>query len=174
MAKTLDRIFEATAASRELEALIASTAETGGDITELETKIDELAQKAETLPQAIDDLLSLVSEIEYRASARKTEGKRLTDRAKQDEKVAEWFKGQVLRILRSRGTAKLETARFKATVAQPGGKPAMEILDEVPDEWTIAVTEIVPDKERIREALEKGEVLSFARLIPKEPYLRIS
>ena len=66
MAKTLDRIFEATAASRELEALIASTAETGGDITELETKIDELAQKAETLPQAIDDLLSLVSEIEYR------------------------------------------------------------------------------------------------------------
>ena len=35
------------------------------------------------------------------------------------------------------------------------------------------VTKIVPDNERIRAALETG-TLPFARIVPKEPYLKVS
>jgi ABC-type transport system substrate-binding protein len=55
----------------------------------------------------------------------------------------------------------------------PGGKAALEIVDEVPAEFTTTVTKIVPDNERIRAALETG-TLTFARIVPKEPYLKVS
>jgi glycerate-2-kinase len=88
--------------------------------------------------------------------------------------VAAWFKDQVLRVMQNEGMKKIETTRFRATVAMPGGKAAMEIVDAIPNDWHKTVTEVVIDKERIRAALDGGDVLPFARLVEKQPYLRIS
>jgi hypothetical protein len=172
MSKTLARVHDATAAAQELEEMLL---ESSGELTdEMEGQFAILTQQAESLPAAIDDVLALVRDIEIRAEARKAEAKRIADRAKRDEAVAAWFKNQVLRVMQNEGMKKIETTRFRATVAMPGGKAALEIVGDVPAEMTKTVTEIVVDKDAIRSALEQGTVLSFARLVEKQPYLRIS
>jgi hypothetical protein len=167
-------LYESVNASRELERIIDESEENGGDITAIEGFFAEVAAKADNLPAAVDDVLSLVKFIEYRAEARKAEAKRMADRAKRDESVAAYMKGQVLAILMEQGKKVMETARFRVTVAQPGGKAAMEIVGDVPPEFTTEKIEILPDKDAIREALESGATLDFARIVPKQPYLRIS
>ena len=166
----IQRLYQATEAAQELEAMLL---EAQGDITELEGQFDILTRTAESLPAAIDDVLSLVRDIEARAEAREAEAKRLKERAARDEKIAAWMKSQVLRVMQAEGMKKIETERWRATVAMPGGKPALEIVDEVPEEFTTTVTKIIPDNERIRAALETG-TLPFARIVPKEPYLKVS
>lgn len=168
------RIYRATEASKRLDMIFEIAEQNGGDITGLESQFDELISIAATLPDAVNDALIYVTELEKRAAARREEVARLLGRARQDEKAAEWIKHQVLRTLQSRGEKKMETPYFKVTVAMPGGKAALEIVDDVPPEYQVEVVEITPDKQRIREALERGDTLSFARIVPKEPYLRIS
>jgi len=168
----LTRLYEASGAARELEAMLT---EAEGELTEvMDGHFDILARQAESLPAAIDDVLSLVRDIEARAEARKAEADRLKARAKRDEAVAAWFKSQVLRTMQAEGLKKLETARWRATVAQPGGKPAMEIVGEIPPEFITERIEIVPDKDAIRAALESGQTLPFAMFVPKQPYLKVS
>lgn len=174
MTNPLSRVYEATSAARELETLFQESIETNGDVTHLEQQIDALALKADSLPEAVDDLLCVIKEVEIRAEARKAEAERLKQRAKRDEAVAGWFRTQILRVMQSQGKTKMETKHWRLSVAMPGGKPAMEITDTVPTEWQMEKVEIIPDKESIRSALEQGKVLGFARLVPKEPYLRIS
>jgi hypothetical protein len=172
MSNTLTHLYEASAAATELERAMQ---ESEGEVTpDMDGHFDLLLQRAEALPAAIDDVLSLVRNIEVRAAARKAEAKRLADRAKRDEAIAEWFRGQVLRVMQERGLKTCETARFRATAAMPGGKPAMELVDGVPEEWCKTVTESIIDRDRIRAALEAGTVLPFARLVSKQPYLKVS
>lgn len=172
MSKSLDRLYEASAATRELEAMLQ---ETEGELTdELDGHFDILAQQAESLPAAIDDVLSLVRDIETRAETRKAEAERLRQRAKRDEAVAAWFRRQVLRLMQSQGLKTLETPRWRATAAMPGGKAAMEIVGDVPAEFTREEIRSTPDKDKIRATLDNGEVLPFAYLVPKQPYLKVS
>ena len=56
----------------------------------------------------------------------------------------------------------------------PGGKPALEIVGDVPPEFTREEVRITPDKDAIRDAIEGGSTLPFARLVPKQPYLKVS
>ncbi len=174
MSGSLTRLYEASAAARELEAMIAASEDAGGDITELEGHFDILARQAEGLPAVIDDVLSLVAEIEHRAAARKAEAERLRQRMKRDEAIAAWMKAQVLRVMQAEGFKKLESSRWRATVAMPGGKPALEIVDEVPERFTREVVTREIDKDAIRAELDAGTVLPFARLVAKQPYLKVS
>jgi len=168
----LTRLYEASGAARELEAMLT---EAEGELTEaMDGHFDILAKQAESLPAAIDDVLSLVRDIEARAEARKAEADRLKQRAKRDEAVAAWFKSQVLRTMQAEGLKKLETARWRATVAQPGGKPAMEIVDAIPEDFYREVVTREIDKDKIRAALESGQTLPFAMFVPKQPYLKVS
>ena len=168
------RIYEANEASNRLDMILQIAEQNGGDITGMEQQFDELTIAAANLPDAINDAMIYVTELEKRAIGRKEEAKRLADRARQDAAAADWVKSQILRTMQSRGIKKLETTHFKLTVAMPGGKPSMEILDDVPEAFQIEVVTHEPDKEAIREKLEQGDTLPFARLVPKQPYLRIS
>ena len=168
----MTRVHDATAAAQELEEMLL---ESSGELTdEMEGQFAILTQQAESLPAAIDDVLALVRDIEIRADARKAEAKRIADRAKRDEAVAAWFKDQVLRVMQSEGMKKLETTRFRATVAMPGGKNALELVGDVPQQFMREEIKLVPDKDEIRTQLELGATLPFARLVEKQPYLRIS
>jgi len=170
--KSLTRVHEATAAAQELEEMLLDSS---GELTEeMEGQFAILTQQAESFPAAIDDVLSLVRDIEARAEARKAEADRLKQRAKRDEAVAAWFKSQVLRTMQAQGLKKIECLRWRATVAQPGGKPAMELIGDVPPEYVEQEIIHVTDKDKIRTELESGKILSFARLVEKQPYLRIS
>lgn len=169
---TIQRLYEASGAARELEAMLLDSE---GELTEaMDGHFDILAQKAESLPACVDEVLSLVREIEVRAEARKAEAERLRQRAKRDEAVAAWMKGQVLRVMQSEGMKTLETPRWRATAAMPGGKAALEIVGEVPPEFTREEVRITPDKDAIRDAIESGQTLPFAYLVAKQPYLKVS
>ena len=168
----MTRVHDATAAAQELEEMLL---ESSGELTdEMEGQFAILTQQAESLPAAIDDVLALVRDSEIRAEARKAEAKRIADRAKRDESIAAWFKDQVLRVMQNEGMKKLETTRFRATVAMPGGKAALELVGDVPPEYVEQQIIHVTDKEKIRAELEQGKTLCFARLVEKQPYLRIS
>jgi hypothetical protein len=56
----------------------------------------------------------------------------------------------------------------------PGGKQALEIVDAIPDAYYREVVTREIDKDAIRAALEGGATLPFARLVEKQPTLRIS
>jgi hypothetical protein len=56
----------------------------------------------------------------------------------------------------------------------PGGKPSMEIVDAIPEDYYREVVTREIDKDKIRAALDGGTVLPFARLVPKQPYLKVS
>ena len=169
---TIQRLYEASGAARELEAMLL---ESEGELTaEMDGHFDILARQAESLPACVDEVLSLVREIEVRAEARKAEAERLRQRAKRDEAVAAWMKGQVLRVMQAEGFKTLECSRWRATAAMPGGKPSMEIVGDVPPEFTREEIKITPDKDAIRAALESGQTLPFAYLVPKQPYLKVS
>lgn len=168
----MTRVHDATAAAQELEEMLL---ESSGELTdEMEGQFAILTQQAESLPAAIDDVLALVRDIEIRAEARKVEARRLADRAKRDESIAAWFKDQVLRVMQNEGMKKLETTRFRATVAMPGGKALLELIGDVPPEYVEQQIIHVTDKDKIRAELEQGKTLCFARLVEKQPYLRIS
>lgn len=169
---TIQRLYEASGAARELEAMLLDSE---GELTEaMDGHFDILAKQAESLPACVDEVLSLVREIEVRAEARKVEAERLRQRAKRDEAVAAWMKGQVLRVMQSEGLKTLETPRWRATAAMPGGKAALEIVGEVPPEFTREEIRITPDKDAIRDAIESGQTLTFAYLVAKQPYLKVS
>ncbi len=169
---TIQRLYEASGAARELEAMLLDSE---GELTEaMDGHFDILAQKAESLPACVDEVLSLVREIEVRAEARKAEAERLRQRAKRDEAVAAWMKSQVLRVMQAEGMKTLETPRWRATAAMPGGKAALEIVGDVPAEFTREEIRITPDKDAIRAAIESGQTLPFAYLVAKQPYLKVS
>ena len=169
---TIQRLYEASGAARELEAMLLDSE---GELTEaMDGHFDILAKQAESLPACVDEVLSLVREIEVRAEARKAEAERLRQRAKRDEAVAAWMKGQVLRVMQSEGLKTMETPRWRATAAMPGGKAALEIVGDVPPEFTREEVRITPDKDAIRAAIESGQTLPFAYLVAKQPYLKVS
>lgn len=69
----------------------------------------------------------------------------------------------------------VETDRYRITLARNGGKAPL-LVDEVPIENLPAAfvrTTVEVNKEAIREALENGEVLEFARLGERAQSIRI-
>lgn len=65
--------------------------------------------------------------------------------------------------LEATGRKKVVTRTATVWLQPNGGQPALEITGEVPKEYTRTVIE--PDLERIREKLEAGEELAFAKLV---------
>lgn len=168
----LQRVYKASQAAQQLEALLLSTEESGGDATLLMGQIDVLAAMAKEIGPCCDDLLAVAGEISMRASSRKMEAARLTALAKRDEAMVAFMKQQVMRVMQESNIERMETPLHKLSVASAGGKQSMEIVGDVPPEFTM--TEIVPNKELIRSRLEAGDQLNFALLHPRTQTLRIS
>lgn len=72
-----------------------------------------------------------------------------------------------LETMRAEGIEKPEiiTPLHRITLQKNGGTQKMEITGEVPDNYKRVVYE--DDKEKIKAALQKGENLGFARLLPR-------
>ena len=63
------------------------------------------------------------------------------------------------------GIKKVETDRFRVSVATNGGKqPLIVQEDMVPDEYMKTTTTRLPDKDAIRTLLEEGTEVEFAKL----------
>jgi hypothetical protein len=108
-----------------------------------------------------------------RAEARSKEASRIRALAAADDALATRLKEGLKAAMEQTGKLKLETPRFKLSVAGNGGKQSLEIDD--PSALDPAFQRIVrePDKDVIRSALDSGIEIAGCRLLPRGTSLRI-
>ena len=163
--------------SDDLLALEAILIEAGGDVSdpEADQAVDQwLAELGSARNEKIDAYCALYREFETRAKAREAEAARLLKLAEQDGNAASRLRSRLLYFFELHRISKLETDRFRLTVANNGGALPLFVDCEpeaLPDGYQ--KIRIEADKAAIREALEEGEELSFAHFGERGRHLRI-
>ena len=95
----------------------------------------------------------------------------LLAKAKARDNALARMKDMILKTMDSAHVKKIDAGAFTIAVSKNGGKQPMVIDGQVPDNYKRIVYE--DDKELIRKHLEDGEVLSFARLLPRGEHISI-
>lgn len=154
----------------DMVALDAIIGDAGGDLSDpaVAAAIEQWEREIETdLAGKVDRYASLIGEMEARASKRREEALRLVARAEQDERAANGLRERLRLVWEARGLGVIQTPRYRVALRRNGGKAPLDLHDVIPSEWTRTITSVGPDKDRIREALERGEQLTFARLMER-------
>ena len=165
------------AITEDLDKILDALAEREGGAPdpEIPTAVDAwfLALKEE-LADSVDNYCAMIRELEERSKGRKAEADRLAKRARVDANSADWLKATLLAVLQSRGLRKLETNRYRVSIAANGGKLPLDLPDpsRVPEQW-LEYPPPVPDTKAIRAALEAGTALPFAALRERGTHLSI-
>lgn len=176
MKKTL---FEIQAEVLALEEIIL---EAGGDITDEETEkiIDAWFAEIKTnRDEKLDNYAALIRMLEVRADVRKSEANRLLALAKPDLNLAKRLKERLTFYFENLTDEKIvNTKRYRFSMVNNGGSLPVhldEYLTAHPEELPEGYRRVVfePDLVKIREALERGEELDFARLGERGKSLRI-
>ena len=134
------------------------------DIDE-EMILDTLESIEGEIEDKADGYAKIIKELETKRNARKEEAKRLTDSAKVFENRINTLKQNLFNSMKQKGKTKFATDLFSFNIAKNGGKQALTIDGDVPEEYTKTIIE--NDTEKIRQALENGEKLPFAHLEPR-------
>lgn len=153
--------------------------ETGGELAnpEVETAIStwfaELAQAEST---KLAGYVGYIRQLDMEMEAAKQFAAHFTAKAKTRENRTRWLKDRMKDYLAQTNRTKVQTADGQTIAVQKnGGKAPIEhdVVDpnELPDRFTKTIRQA--DNDAIRAALESGESLGFARLLPVGTHLRI-
>lgn len=118
-----------------------------------------------------DNYAYIIAEILNDADACKAEKDRLEKRQKFLENKAKNLKKNLMEVMKDTGKTNFKTQLHTFRIQKNGGKRALTIDGDVPQEYTKTVIE--NDTDKIRQALEEGKELSFAHLEPQSESLRI-
>ena len=159
----------------EMESILDAILEGGVDSPEAQ---DALNAHLEGLDAALedkaDDYAGLVRSLELRRDARKAEAKRIAQLAEADDALADRLKERLKAAMEASGKTKLDTARFKLSVAGNGGKAPLEVTADAaslpPEFQTVSVTF---NRDAISTALEGGAVIPGCTILPRGTSLRI-
>lgn len=160
------------------------------DIQQLNELLDEctddveqqelIAQWFETLgkerDQKLDGYCALIAEMQARAEARKAEAKRLAELVAADENRAKLLKERLKSFFETHNLKTVQTSRYRLSLARNGGRQPLILNESVPAQslpGRFQRVTIEPETAKIREALEAGETLSFARLGERGTSIRI-
>jgi hypothetical protein len=119
------------------------------------------------LTQKLDAYCTLIKEVEARSEARFKESKRLQDLAEADLNLVKRLKDRLLWYMHDKDISRVNTTRFNLSRVKNGGKLPV-ILDEainvegLPKRFVRVSVDV--NRTAVREALESGEDLPFARL----------
>lgn len=133
--------------------------------------LDTLESIEGEIEDKADGYAKIIKELESKRDARKTEAKRLTDSAKVFDNRISQLKQNLFNSMKQIGNSKITTDLFTFSIVRNGGKQALTIDGDVPEEYTKA--KIENDTDKIRKALEDGIELSFAHLEPRGESLKI-
>jgi Siphovirus Gp157 len=130
----------------------------------------------ETRDTKADNYARFITEKDTRAAALKAEAARITALAKAEENKAKSAKSVLHHFMTVKGMTKWETSFHKFSVCANGGKPPIildpditpEDLDDVYQKVTVTV-----HMEAVREAIESGIEVPFAKLGDRGTHLRI-
>lgn len=120
--------------------------------------------------------VGVIREMEAAANARKQEGKRLMDSAKNYENGIKRLKDYIRDTMDELNVPEIDTGIHTIRVQNNGGQRAlwMDTIENIPDEYLKTVQ--VPDNDKIREYLEslpEDVTVSWAHLEPRGRSLRI-
>lgn len=171
MTKTLFQISEE---ARALETLLD---EIEGDISDpevAETIDNWLREYSNDLSAKADGYAALIKELEARSNARKAEASRMSELARTDDNKAKRLKERLKNFMEETGTLKIETARYRLSVAGNGGVLPLILKDDidlnlVPESFTKRVL----DEKAVRAALDNNEPVLFAQFGERGTSLRI-
>ena len=133
--------------------------------------LDTLESIEGEIEDKADGYAKIIKELEIRRDARKEEAKRLTESAKVFDNRINTLKQNLFNSMKQTGKTKFATDLFSFNIAKNGGKQALTIDGEVPQEYTKTIIE--NDIDKIRTDLESGKELPFAHLEPRGESLRI-
>ena len=162
--------------STDLEKLNELLDDCGDDTQQQELLSQWFEQLGEERDRKLDNYAALMAEMSSRAAARKGEARRLQELAQSDENRVKLLKERLKWFFTTHQLKQLETARYKLSLSNNGGKRPLVLDDSIP------VTQlpqqfqrlnVEPDTQAIREALEAGHHLPFAQLGERGQSLRI-
>lgn len=133
--------------------------------------LDTLESIEGDIEDKADNYAKIIKELESKKDARKAEAKRLTDSAKIFENRVKTLKQNLFNSMKQTGKTKFSTDLFNFSIVGNGGKQALTINGDVPEEYTKTVIE--NDTDKIRQVLESGKILPFAYLEPRGERLTI-
>lgn len=162
--------------SDDLEKLNELLDDCSDDTQQQQLINDWLEQLGEERNIKLDNYSALIVECTSRAAARKVEAQRLMELAASDENRAKLLKDRLKWFFQTHNLATVETARYKLSLAKNGGKQPLVLKDgispiDLPEQFQRVSVD--PDTARIRDALERGEVLEWATLGERGTSMRI-
>lgn len=160
----------------EISAVLDAMIDGGIDSPDAMKALDEhLAGLDAALEAKAEDYAGLIRELEMRAEARKAEAIRIRALADTDAALADRLKERLKEAMEATGRLKIETPRFRLSVAGNGGKQSLEVDDAQMASWPEPFRKVTvqPNREAIRIALENGGTLPGCTLIPRGTSLRI-
>lgn len=161
--------------SHDMDRLADFLIECGGDVSdpEVAARVDAaLRADSEAFSKKADSYVALIREFEARGCARRIEADRMKQLQQVDLNAARNLKERLMAVMEHQGMKRVDTDRFRVTLAANGGKRPLVIVGEVPQEF--CRVEVKPDTDKIREAIEAGHELPFVEVGDRGKHLRIA
>ena len=146
----------------------------GGDAEAQQELEAHLAGLDAALEEKADDYAALIQHLVARADARRAEAQRMRDLAATDEALADRLKARLKEAMETTGRTKIDTPRFRLSVAGNGGKQPLSVTCDattLPKELTTIT--VAANRDAIRQALENGASIAGCELLPRGTSLRI-
>lgn len=133
--------------------------------------IDTLESIEGEIEDKADNYAKIIKELEAKEKAKEDEAKRLINGASILKNRIKGLKFNLYNCMKQTGKTKFATDLFTFNIVRNGGKQALTIDGDVPEEYIKTVFET--DTEKIRKVLEEGKKLDFAHLEERGESLRI-
>ena len=162
------------AITTEMQTILDAVLDGGIDSVEAQDALNEhLTGLDVALDSKAESYAGFIRELEMRAESRGKEASRIRALAAADDALATRLKEGLKAAMEQTGKLKIETPRFKLSIAGNGGKQSLEVDD--PSALDPIFVRIVrePDKDAIRAALDSGAEIAGCRLLPRGSSLRI-
>ena len=162
------------AITTEMQGILDAVLDGGIDGPEAQDALNEYLSGLDTaLENKAESYAGFIKELEMRAESRGKEASRIRALAAADDALATRLKEGLKAAMEQTGKLKIETPRFKLSVAGNGGKQVLEI--DNPSALDPAFKRIFcePDKDVIRFTLDSGIEIAGCRLLPRGTSLRI-
>ena len=136
-----------------------------------QTIIDTLDSLESLIDDKAENYGHIISALSARADFIREEEQRLAKTRRALENRVGTLKATLFDAMKAVGKSKIQTPHYTVSIQKNGGKRKLDLHGEVPEHFMVAT--LSPDTELIRELLDAGEELEFARLCEQGEGLRI-